>query len=300
MEEREGGFIKIHRRIESWDLWRHLRADQRMVVVTLLLMANWKDSHAWAGKKRFEVKRGQVLASYSTIAKRAGTTIQVVRTTVALLRAAGFLNTEPNTHKSLLTISNYCRYQDAPDASNTASNTRLTRGQHAPNTRSTPSEEGEEEEEHEEREEEDLRVPSISDVERQMAIPVPFEAQPPDRKRTRTARAKRNSPTKADSEWHQTIAAVCDAYQAEIGSKYPFGGRDANALRELKGFGSREEIVARWRTALQRDSYPKTRTLSELKSNWAHFAPGAERNGLIPPTSIDEWKAIAGQVWRPT
>ncbi len=53
---------------------------------------------------------------------------------------------------------------------------------------------------------------------------------------------------------------------------YGFEDRDAAAVTRLLAKGDPGEVLLRWRRANARSDFPKTRTLSELATNWAHFA----------------------------
>lgn len=115
MNDREGGYALFHRQIQSWSLWPALKAEHRAVWMLMVLNANWKDSTAWHGTQRIEVKRGQLLASEETIARMANTTRKIVRNTLAKLTLEGSISREtgPNSgqHPSLITIVNYEKFQ---------------------------------------------------------------------------------------------------------------------------------------------------------------------------------------------
>lgn len=121
MAAREGGFIVLHRRIKSWSVYRAMRAEQRQVVTEMLLAARWHEEPGeyWFGPHRFEVPRGGYFLSEDELAKEAGTTRKVVRTTYRLLITEGFM-TRRAVHSSgqcphLVTIVNYDKYQSITD-----------------------------------------------------------------------------------------------------------------------------------------------------------------------------------------
>jgi hypothetical protein len=114
-DRREGGFVVIHRRIKSWPLYRHLTGEQKAVVFTLILEANWKPGSFWYGKSQIFVGRGELALAEETIAREAGTTRKVVRTVLGKLEAEGFLSRK-KVHESgqcpaVITIKNYDEYQ---------------------------------------------------------------------------------------------------------------------------------------------------------------------------------------------
>lgn len=159
ISEREGGYIKLHRRLRSSPVWRMLRGDQRAVLIEILFLANWKPGQAsWHGRL-YDVGRGELSHTLATIAHGdgetagdgAGVSIKVARTTVALLLAdhgnGPFLierypipGTGPGTGPRVLKVVNYDRFQDSADE-------RRHGVGHGPGTDRAQIEEGEEGEE---------------------------------------------------------------------------------------------------------------------------------------------------------
>lgn len=121
MSDRERGFIVIHRRIESWSLWKAMNVSQRMVWVQMLLAANWAPTEVWVGEKRVQVPRGSFLDTQESIAEAAGVSRKVVRTTGSRLEleraiARATVGHEKGRAVVMTTIVNYSRYQDlTPD-----------------------------------------------------------------------------------------------------------------------------------------------------------------------------------------
>lgn len=120
MEHREGGFIVLHRRVQSWPLWRAMTGQQRAVFVQILLAANWKPSQVWVGREVVQIPRGAFIDSQEQIALDSGTTRKVVRTTMDMLSSEGFLNRVVVGHSKghgviLTTIVNYSKYQDVSE-----------------------------------------------------------------------------------------------------------------------------------------------------------------------------------------
>jgi hypothetical protein len=162
---RELGWVKLWRRLRSSPLWRGLRADQKGVVVTLVLLANWKPAQArWHGKP-YEVARGELAHSLDEIASEAGCTVKVVRTTLVALMAddspAGgngpfvterypISGTGPGTGPRVLRIEKYDDFQAAENEPGTGSGTDRAQTGHGPGTDRAEREEGKEEKEREE------------------------------------------------------------------------------------------------------------------------------------------------------
>ena len=119
----EGGWIKIHRQIAKWE-W----ADSPSVFclfIHLLLMANWENCK-WHGKR---IKVGQLVTGRNKLAKATGLTVQQVRTALNKLQSTGEITINSTKQYSIITISNYVKYQVIEDESNQESNPQVTNKQ---------------------------------------------------------------------------------------------------------------------------------------------------------------------------
>lgn len=119
----EGGWIKIHRQIAKWE-W----ADSPSVFclfIHLLLMANWEKSK-WQGKT---IKVGQLITGRNKLAKSTGLSVQQVRTALNKLQSTGEITLTTTKHYTVITISNYARYQMLDNGSNPIYNPQSTQEQ---------------------------------------------------------------------------------------------------------------------------------------------------------------------------
>lgn len=119
-DDREAGFIVLHRRMLSWPLWQRLGAEHRLVWLYLLFSANWKNSEVWTRKGRLVVQRGQAFVAQRTLAKEAGVSYRNVRTALELLTQEGAIQvaqvpTYASRTASLVTIVNYEKYQNVAE-----------------------------------------------------------------------------------------------------------------------------------------------------------------------------------------
>ncbi len=106
---KENGYIREHRSLLDWEwfkdpftahLWEYLR-----------LSANWRD----AAYKGHSVKRGQLVVSYASMAEDTGMSVQNVRTAISHLKKTGEITVKAYRGFSIVTITNYEKYQsDAP------------------------------------------------------------------------------------------------------------------------------------------------------------------------------------------
>lgn len=149
------GWVVLHRKVRRSELWRSLRADQRGVLVTLLLLANWKPKRVRYGDEWFELRRGELYHTLQTIAGEANCSVAVVRSTIAALMADDrevggngpflserfpFSDTGSRTGPRVLTVVNYSKYQDPPTEPRTPPNTPLAQASHGARTGLAPRE----------------------------------------------------------------------------------------------------------------------------------------------------------------
>jgi hypothetical protein len=260
---REGGFIKLYRRLESWPLWQAMTALQRMVWIQLLLSANWKDGEAWYGSRRYVVRRGQTSLSETEIARKAKVDRQVVRDAYAKLRAEGAISREEvrlnsetgpvqadqkkNQSPHITTIVNYESFQDYDDSENQSKNQSRTKKEPSENQARTLIEEGEEGEE----------------GKNLLLSPPPAE----DGKPAKKARAPKKETDPRHLAFVERLASV---FEQARGAKYGFTPRDAKAVTEIIAFanGSIEEAERRWRVALNGIGFRRSDAIYELASKW--------------------------------
>ena len=102
---KDGGFIKLHRKITGWE-WYHDTNTVR-VFLHVLLMANFTDG-------KFEgrvVRRGQFVTSLSSLAKQTALSIRNVRTALEHLNLTGELTSESFNRYRIITVVKYDDYQ---------------------------------------------------------------------------------------------------------------------------------------------------------------------------------------------
>ncbi len=137
----DGGWIKLYRKVLDDHLWQLSNPVQKVIMITLLLMANHaaKDWE-WSGRK-FIVQPGQFITSLDSIQARAGSgvTTQNVRTSLRRFEKMGFLTNQSTKTGRLITIVNWGKYQSPDDEANKATNRQLTDDQQRPNKELTPN-----------------------------------------------------------------------------------------------------------------------------------------------------------------
>lgn len=108
------GWIKLYRILRKKAIWQCSTSDQKVILITILLMANHKEKEwEWMGKK-FICKPGQLITSLPKLAKECGKgiTIQKTRTALAKFERYRFLTDESTDTGRLITVVNWGFYQD--------------------------------------------------------------------------------------------------------------------------------------------------------------------------------------------
>ena len=121
MDERyiEQGFILLARKLRHSPLWKSLKATHRVVMIELLLQAQFKDGEVAVGGEIIHLKRGQIATSYQQIVNDIGDkdiTVKVVRNAINKLVKHNFLAKDEAKARAkkglLLTVVNYDVYQN--------------------------------------------------------------------------------------------------------------------------------------------------------------------------------------------
>ncbi len=134
-----GGWIVLHRKLLDKPIWFESTAEQKVILITLLLMANHAEKEwEWQGQK-YIAKPGQFVTSLSKIAEVCGEGIsfQNVRTALKRFEKYGFLTNESTNKNRLITINNWAFYQNNPNDTNRQPNKQLTSNQQATNKQLT-------------------------------------------------------------------------------------------------------------------------------------------------------------------
>lgn len=116
-------------------IWQESTPEQKVILITLLMMANHKGKEwEWKGKS-YKAKPGQFITSIPSIAKRAGKGISVqnVRTALKRFKKYEFLTDESTNQNRLVTIVNWESYQSEHNEANNQANSQLTGTQQTPN-----------------------------------------------------------------------------------------------------------------------------------------------------------------------
>ena len=133
------GWIKLHRCLMYKPIWLESTPEQKVILITLLTMANHTGKEwEWRGE-RYTAAPGQFITSLDSIAHKCGKgiTMQNVRTALKRFEKYEFLTNESTNKNRLITIVNWGIYQGLEDDPNKQTNMQLTSNQQATNKQLT-------------------------------------------------------------------------------------------------------------------------------------------------------------------
>jgi DNA replication protein DnaD len=133
------GYLKLWRELFLKPIWTDSTPEQKVILITLLGMANFSDREwEWKGKG-YRANRGEFVTSLRSIADNAGfgVTIKKVRTALERFENYGFLASQTTNRNRLITIVNWELYQSNEEE---RANKRASRGQAEGKQRATKEE----------------------------------------------------------------------------------------------------------------------------------------------------------------
>lgn len=129
------GWVKIHRELLDKPIWILSSSEQKVILITLLLMANHRENKwEWNGRQ-YDCAPGQFVTSLERIAEKSGKdiSIQNVRTAIKRFEKYDFLTNESTKTGRLITIVNWELYQVDDEEANRDADKDLTKSQQRPN-----------------------------------------------------------------------------------------------------------------------------------------------------------------------
>jgi hypothetical protein len=149
MEDREPGFILYHRRLYSSPVWRSLNKGQRWVLLSTLVLANFRRKPlGYFGGELIYVERGELAHEVEKIAAHAEESYATARKAVEKMIAFGFIEVRwsfgAHNRVRILRVVNYERYQGVAQQARNEPNDGLTTAAQQPHNERT-REQGEQE-----------------------------------------------------------------------------------------------------------------------------------------------------------
>ncbi|MDT2601014.1 DnaD domain protein [Enterococcus hulanensis] len=137
-----GGWIKLYRQLLEKPIWLESSPEQKVILITLLSMANHEEKEwEWQGVP-YKAKPGQFVTSLESIRKKCGKgiSLQNVRTALKRFEKYEFLTNQSTKQNRLITIVNWGLYQeknteltDQPTVSSQTPNSQLTTNKNVKN-----------------------------------------------------------------------------------------------------------------------------------------------------------------------
>ena len=123
------GWIKLHRETLEKAIWKCSTAEQKVIFITILMLANHKENQwIWKGRK-FCCLPGQFITSLNTLSFYSGCTNQNIRTSLVKFEKLDFLTNETTKDGRLITIKNWDKYQSCEIEDNKQPNKEVTNNQ---------------------------------------------------------------------------------------------------------------------------------------------------------------------------
>jgi len=122
------GWIKVHRSLLESDIWQKDEPyDSRSAWLDLLMSANHEDRDIVFDYEVVKISRGQFITSIRKLAKRWKWSAERTLKYLRILERLEMIHRDSNAKRTLITIVNYDKYQDVPNADeNTGENANRT------------------------------------------------------------------------------------------------------------------------------------------------------------------------------
>ena len=109
------GWVKLHRETLEKAIWKCSTSEQKVIFITIIMLANHKHNQwIWKGQK-FECQPGQFITSLKSLADSAEVSIKNVRTALLKFEKLEFLANESASGGRMITVLNWDRYQNNLD-----------------------------------------------------------------------------------------------------------------------------------------------------------------------------------------
>ncbi len=140
------GYLKLWRELLTKPIWTESTPEQKVILITLLAMANYNGKEwEWQGKQ-FKAAPGQFVTSLDKLAQACGKgiTVKNVRTALKRFEKYGFLADEGTKTGRLISIVNWGTYQGSDDVAGKATGKEQAKGGQSSGKERAPREEGKE------------------------------------------------------------------------------------------------------------------------------------------------------------
>lgn len=129
------GWVKVYREILDKPIWTQSNPEQKVILMTLLLLVSHKPNTWKWGSTTYEIQPGQCITSLEQLEAKCGkgVTKQNIRTALKNFEKYEFLTNQSTKTGRLITIVNWGFYQGDSEESNKDFNRQLTKSQQRAN-----------------------------------------------------------------------------------------------------------------------------------------------------------------------
>lgn len=134
-----GGWVKLYRELKSKSIWQLSSPEQKVVLITILLLANHEENKwEWKGEQ-FICKPGQLITSLNSLVRECGDGISIrnVRTALERFEKLGFLTNTSTKTGRLITVLNWEKYQGQGYVSDKGADKEPTKSRQRPDKEPT-------------------------------------------------------------------------------------------------------------------------------------------------------------------
>lgn len=107
------GWMKLYRSLLSKPIWTGSTPEQKVILVTMLMLANYEERQWEWGGRSYSLCPGQFVTSVSSLVQHCGRGVSAskVRTALKRFELHGFLTSEASSQNQVITIVNWGFYQ---------------------------------------------------------------------------------------------------------------------------------------------------------------------------------------------
>ena len=120
------GWVKLYRDLLNDELWKDCNTNQKVMMITILLMANHEKNTWIFNGEKYTANAGEFITSLKSLSENSGLTIQAVRSALLKLEKFNFITMKTTNRNRLIKVINWGKYQDYNVDNNKANNKQTT------------------------------------------------------------------------------------------------------------------------------------------------------------------------------
>ena len=125
------GFVKLFRSLEEWEWYKD--QNTKDLFIHLLIKASWKESKYYG----YDVPKGSIVTGIHALSESLGISEQSIRTSLKHLKSTGEITIKSTNKFSIVTITNWEKFQGFSEELTSQSTSKLTSNQQTTNNQLT-------------------------------------------------------------------------------------------------------------------------------------------------------------------